>query len=86
MRSTRNVKSKEIKQSQKEKFDAVNVYSLVGQVGYTITIPLILCLVGGILVDNRFQTKPLFTLVGLFLGMSTSFYSLYRLIKPYIKK
>lgn len=41
-------------------------------------IYIVLGLVGGLWVDRRFGTAPLFLLIGLFGGIVMSFYSIYR--------
>jgi len=58
--------------------------TLVGQVGYTVAIPLLVFIALGAFLDDRLSTGPLFLLLGLALGMLVSFYSLYRLLKPFL--
>jgi len=67
-------------------FDKFQALALVGQVGYTVAIPLVIFIAAGVFCDNKLSTKPLCTLIGLGVGMLVSFYSLYRLLKPFIKK
>jgi ATP synthase protein I len=70
--------------NKKDKFDLYYALSLVGQVGYTVAIPLVVLAVAGVFLDNKFNTKPVMTLGGLLLGMISSFYALYRLLKPFL--
>lgn len=43
------------------------------------------CILGGILaglwVDNKLETKPLFILLGLAVGLAVAFYGVYRMIR-----
>jgi len=50
-------------------------------IGYYLLIPIIIFLVMVIYFDKFFQTKPWGSVYFLFLGVLTSFYNLYRLIK-----
>ena len=54
---------------------------LVG-VGWSIGIAIVGGLGGGIWLDGKWHTKPIFTLIGLFLGIVVAFYSTYKLVKP----
>ena len=70
--------------AKKEKPDILRGLSLAGEVGYTIAIPLVIFIAGGIFLDKQFNTKPILTLGGLGLGMIISFYSLYKFLKPFL--
>lgn len=45
--------------------NVLNVWSLVGEVGLIIVIPLIILLFIGLKIDSLLGTKPLFTFVSL---------------------
>ena len=49
-----------------------------------------LCIAGGIYggrwLDERLDTKIIFTLVGLFLGLAVAFWGTYRLLSPLLKE
>ena len=47
--------------------------------GCTIVVSLLLCIGGGILLDNWLDTSPIFVLIGVALGLAASGYSLYEL-------
>jgi len=49
-----------------------------------VAVPLVGFILIGVFLDKQFGTKPTFILGGLVLGMVVSFYSLYRLLKPFI--
>ena len=40
---------------------------------------------GGVWLDNKFDTKPVFIITGLIIGMIVAFYGVYRMIIPLIK-
>lgn len=47
--------------------------------GCSVVASLLMCIVGGILLDRWMDTVPLFTLVGIGLGLVTAGYLLYEL-------
>ena len=47
--------------------------------GIYLIIPILLGIAGGKYLDNRFNTKPLFTLILIFLGTIITFYNLYKI-------
>lgn len=55
--------------------------ALVGQLGFTIAVPIILLAVVGTFLDGWLHTKPLFILLGLLLGLISGIYGAYRLLK-----
>ncbi len=52
---------------------------LVG-LGWYIAICLVLGIVGGLWLDGQLGLKPLFLLLGLFVGLGAAFYGLYRMV------
>jgi len=50
-------------------------------IGWRISIPLVLAVLAGSMLDKHFDTKPLFILVGLGLSMITTTWAIYRLVK-----
>jgi F0F1-type ATP synthase assembly protein I len=55
-------------------------------VGWFIGICIILGVVGGLWLDNKFITSPVLVIVGLILGVIIAFYGVYRMILPNINK
>jgi ATP synthase protein I len=51
--------------------------SIVG-IGWYLAVSIIGGIIGGVLLDGWLETKPLFTLLGLFLGLAVAFYGAYR--------
>ncbi len=47
--------------------------------GCTVVVSLLLCIVGGVLLDNWLGTSPVLVLIGVALGMATAGYLLYEL-------
>ncbi len=54
---------------------------LVG-VGWYIGVCIVLGVLGGLWLDNKFDTKPILVIVGLLLGITVAFYGVYRMILP----
>jgi ATP synthase protein I len=48
-------------------------------IGCTVVVSLLLCIGGGIFLDRWLGTSPVFTLIGMGLGLATAGYSLYEL-------
>jgi ATP synthase protein I len=71
-----------------EKNKAIDLYyvlSLAGQIGYTIAIPLLFFIAGGAFLDKKLHTSPMLVLSGLIIGIITSLFFLYKLLKPLLK-
>ncbi len=49
-------------------------------IGWYFALCIVGGIVGGLLLDNLLDTKPLFTLVGLFLGLFLAFWGGYKLL------
>jgi Putative F0F1-ATPase subunit Ca2+/Mg2+ transporter len=60
--------------------------SFASNLGFSMAIPLIIFIGGGIWLDNKFDISPLLTLIGAFLGIVSSGYSVYKSLKPYLNK
>ena len=50
--------------------------------GWYVALSIILGMVGGLWLDRRLGTLPLFTLVGVVVGSAVAFYGVYRLVAP----
>lgn len=57
---------------------------LIG-VGWFIGISVLLGILGGWWLDNKFNTKPLFVIIGLILGITVAFYGVYQMLLPLIR-
>ena len=59
----------------------LSAFGLVFELGYIIAIPAVLFAVGGRMLDYRFGSSPVFLLVGIFVAVLLSLYSVYIKIK-----
>ncbi len=53
---------------------------LVGQLGLTVAIPILLGIGAGLFIDSKLHSSPIATLIGLLLGLAAGVYGAYRLI------
>ena len=51
-------------------------------VGWFVGLSILLGVLGGLWLDNKLNTQPLFVLVGLFLGFVIAAYGVYRMLLP----
>ena len=54
-------------------------------VGWFIGISILLGVLGGLWLDDKFGTEPILVIVGLFLGLVVAFYGVYRMLLPLIR-
>ena len=54
-------------------------------VGWLIALSIACGTLGGLWLDSKFDTKPIFIITGLFIGMIVAFYGIYRMIIPLMK-
>ena len=57
---------------------------LVG-IGWYVGLSIVLGIGGGLWLDNRVGTLPIFTLLGLLLGLVVAFYGMYRMVLPLMR-
>lgn len=60
------------------------VMRLLG-LGWYVATSLVLGVVGGVWLDGKWGTEPLFTLLGLALGLVASFWGFYKMVEPLIR-
>ena len=53
-------------------------------IGWYVAVAVIGGIVGGLLLDSWLSTRPLFILLGLFLGLAVAFYGAYRALMQVI--
>ncbi len=53
--------------------------------GWYIGICIVLGVLGGLWLDNKFNTKPILAIVGLVLGIILAFYGVYHMLLPLIR-
>lgn len=61
----------------------VSALRLVG-VGFLIGGSILLGVVAGLWLDNKLNSTPTGVIIGLFLGLAIAFYSVYRLLLPFM--
>ena len=54
--------------------------------GWYVGLCIVLGVLGGIWLDDRINTRPVMTIVGLVLGIVLAFYGVYRMILPNLDK
>jgi len=69
-----------INKNKKTNKDFLSEYININ-VGYSLVTPILIGVVIGLLLDNKFNSKPFFTVIFIFLGMISSLYNLYKIIK-----
>ena len=55
-------------------------------IGFYIAACILIGIFGGLWLDNKLHTSPLFILLGLVLGLGLAVYGVYRLIRPLLDK
>ncbi len=53
--------------------------------GWFVGISILLGVLGGLWLDGKFGTKPIFVIFGLILGIIVAFYGVYRMLLPLIR-
>lgn len=59
---------------------------LAGEIGFTVSVPLVLGAFLGVWLDEKIGTRPKITLSLIFLGLFVSIINLYKIIKDIIKE
>ncbi len=54
--------------------------------GWYIAFCIVTGILGGLWLDRVVGTRPLFTLLGLFVGLSASGYGVYKMVEPLLKE
>ncbi len=54
-------------------------------VGWFVGISILLGVLGGLWLDSKCNTEPLFVIFGLILGVVVAFYGVYRMLLPLIR-
>lgn len=60
--------------------------SLISQIGITMVVSIFLTFFLGRYIDNLLNTKPIFTLISLVIGVGGAFVSAYKLVIGYTKR
>jgi len=68
-----------------ERSQIVRALSLFTHIGLTMAICIGGCLWFGVFLDNTFETRPVFLLVFMVLGIASAFWSVYKIVTKTIK-
>lgn len=71
------VKEMEIKEKKSDWFIDPTYLNL----GFYLITPLVVGVFLGLYLDNKFRTKPAFTLLFILLGLISTFYNLFKILK-----
>jgi ATP synthase protein I len=53
-------------------------------IGFFIAGSIILGVLGGLWLDNKLNSEPVFLIVGLILGIAVAFYGVYNMLRPFL--
>lgn len=64
----------------------LRVLSLVSQLGISMAVPILLCVLLGAYLDNKTGREPLFTIIFILLGVGAAFRNLFYIVGKEAKK
>jgi len=67
----------------KDNREVIKLVPLITQLGISMMVPIFLCVVAGIWIDNRFGTYFIIPLI--ILGMLAGYWHCYLILKKYLK-
>lgn len=71
----------EKKEDEEEKRKSARVLSLVGEFGYSVSLPIVAGAILGNFLDGKFNSSPRITLSLIFFGIFIAVYNFYSLLK-----
>ena len=72
--------------SKNNRMEIVNMFSLINQIGIMILVSILGCTFLGKFIDSKLNTKPIFTLIFLVLGIGGAFMGVYKTLILYTKR
>jgi F0F1-type ATP synthase assembly protein I len=69
-----------------ETFNIFSALSLAFELGYIVAIPIVGFALGGRLLDRRFDSAPIFLLLGIFVSILLSSYLVYKKTQKIIQE
>lgn len=78
--------SEEKRTAKAETKNTFSTLSIAWELGYMIAIPLVALTLGGRFLDKKFDTSPLFLLVGVVVSIIFSTYAIWRKMSDIIEK
>jgi len=67
---------------KKQEMTTRAVMAMAMQVGFSTALSATLCIGGGVWLDRKYGTAPLFILIGAALGLVLSLYLVWQIVKP----
>jgi ATP synthase protein I len=55
-------------------------------IGFYIAFCIVIGVLGGLWLDRKFHTEPIFLLIGLVLGLVSAFWGMYQMLLPLINE
>ena len=53
--------------------------------GWYVAVCIVIGVLAGLWIDSKFETSPIFLLVGTLLGVVTAFFGMYKLMAPFLQ-
>lgn len=75
------VEKKPKKEDKSSEEDSARIFFLAGNIGFSMSLPLVGGALLGFFLDRRFQTSPRMTLFFLFIGFIIGCYSMYKVLR-----
>lgn len=71
------IKKSKLNIKPRKQFDVAKYLNI----GYYLVTPMLIGVIVGLYLDSRFKSKPLYTLIFIFLGIAGTFYNLWKVAK-----
>lgn len=62
------------------------VLTMGSELGFLIALPLIVCILIGVMIDRKLDTFPLWLLVMVFVGIALTVVNVYKIVIPFLEK
>ena len=73
--------SRQEKQQKSDIGSTISLWGVASEIGYKLSIPLLVLMLAGIYLDKKLNIAPLFTILGIILALGSSTYMIYDMIK-----
>jgi F0F1-type ATP synthase assembly protein I len=61
----------------------VNALRFIG-IGWFVAVSILMGVLGGVWLDEKFGTRPVLIIIGLFLGVGVAFYGVYKMLRSFM--
>jgi F0F1-type ATP synthase assembly protein I len=62
------------------------VLAMGAELGFLIALPLVICVIIGVMIDKKLNTFPWFLLIMVFVGIGLTVIDVYKVIIPFLEK